>query len=220
MTTILLAVRRGRTRPAFRPPTLDNLPIWAGAAAATMGIVVLLGWIFDSDILKSMIRGLPTMKANAASCFVLLGVGVILLARAGARSTSRLVGLVAVGVAAAIAIVTGTEYVTNVDLGIDQFLFREHASAVATGVAGRMSPLTAICFALLAVAAVVGTRAPRIVVGLSGVALAMSVLNVFTFVFEARGPAFLAGYSQMALGSALAMGVTYGVGTFFGTAAG
>ena len=209
MTTPSHAVSRGWAWPGLllSRPTLSDVPIWAGVAAAAMGTIAILGWIFDSAILKSMIQGLPTMKANAAVSFILLGVGVVLRARAGAGSAHLSVGFVLVGAAAAVAFVTGAEYIGRVDYGIDQLLFHESASSVASGVAGRMSPLTAICFILIAGGTLIGARAPRIVVGLCGVALAVSVLSVLTFVFNADVPPFLSGYSQMALGTAVAMAI-------------
>ena len=214
MITRLPALRRGPAWHAALPrrPTLADAPAWAGLAAATVGIVALLGWFLDADTLKSVVRGLPTMKVNAAASFMLMGAGVALLSRTTVASPGRSVGLALVGAAGSIALVTGAEYITGVSLGIDQMLFRDPAGQVGTALAGRMSPLTAICFALLSGAALVGARAPRIVIALSGLALAVSVLNVFNFVFDAPVPPFLAAYSQMALNTAVAMGVlTVGV---------
>ena len=107
----------------------------------------------------------------------------------------------------AVAAITGSQYVLRADFGIDQFLFHEEAGQVGTIVAGRMAPLTVICFTVLGFAALVGQRAPRFAIALSGVALAVSLLNVLTFVFAAAVPPILGGYTQMALSTALAMGI-------------
>ncbi len=190
-----------------RRPTLADPRTWGGAVAAAVGIVALLGWVLNADLLKSMLPGLPTMKANTAVCFVLLGTGVVLLSRTAETRRERWVGLGLVVAAASIAIVTGLQSGFGIDLGIDQLLFHEPAGQVGTVIAGRMAPLTVICFTFLGVGALVGARAPRIVIALSGVVLALSVLNVFNVVFDAQVPAFLAGYTQMALTTAVAMGI-------------
>lgn len=190
-----------------RWPSLSDVPIWTGGTAVAVAFVALIGWIIGSSTLKSVVDGLPTMKANAAVSFLLLGAGVILAGRGGRGPARRRLGYVLAGVAVAIAAVTLLEYLLGIDLGIDQLLFREQASAIVTGIPGRMSPLTAACFVLLGSATLIGARAPKIVVSLSAVALAVSVLNVLTFLYAADVPPFLAGYSQMALSTAVAMGI-------------
>lgn len=209
MTTQALAAGSGRRwhRTLPRRPTLSDVPVWGGAAAAAMGTIVLIGWIVGPGILKTMWYGLPTMKANAAICLILLGTAVVLRAGFGARSTQRWVALGLIGAAAAVALATGAEYLFGAGFGIDELLFREPAAMAAGGIAGRMSPLAAICFVLLAAGAALGARSPRTVVGLSAVALALSVLNVLTFVLSATIPSFLVGYSQMALTTAIAIGI-------------
>jgi len=48
-----------------------------------------------------------------------------------------------------IASLTLMQYIFGVDIGIDQFLFKEHLNAVQTCALGRMAPMTAFCFLLL-----------------------------------------------------------------------
>ena len=205
--SILVAqgIRPGNGR--LRKPIVAGVSGWGGAATGVVGSIVLLGWLLNLDSLKSMWPGLLTMKANTAICFLLMGTGTMVLAGAPSARRARSVGTALIAAAAAVATATLAQYVTGRDFGIDQLLFRESAGQVGTVVAGRMAPLTGVCIALLAVAAVVGNRLPRLVMILCGTALALAALNVFDFVFDAHAPTFLAGYTQMALNTALTIGI-------------
>lgn len=209
MTTPLRAAGLGRVGtplPAWGL-TLADAPAWCGAAAAVVGFIALLGWLLHADALGSLLPGLPTMKANTAICLMLMGGGVALLYRAAQPSGSRNVGLALVGAAASVALVTGAQDIFRVDLGIDQLLFRDHPGQLATIAPGRMSPLTAISLILLGLAALAGKKAPRAVITLAGIALAVSALTVFNFGFGAAVPSLLAGFAEMAFDTAVAVGI-------------
>ena len=221
MTTPSLAVRRDPSWIRLRSwrPTSSDPAALAGLAATAVGIVALVGWILGIDALKSLLPGLLTMKVNTAICFVLLGSALLVLSRATDDPRARSAGVLLAGAAASVALATGGQYVTGIDLGIDQLLFTDPAGSVGTVVPGRMSPVTAICFVLLALAALAAPRSRRTVIALSGVSLAVSVLFVIEFVFGAETPSFLAGYTQMALNTAFALAIlSFGVMALLGPA--
>jgi PAS domain S-box-containing protein len=125
------------------------------AAVATLGCLVLVGWAFDTAVLKSVLPGWVSMKPNTALAFVLLGLALWLqrnpqasaldpqlLRLRPARFCALLAGL--------IGLLTLSEYVFGWDPGIDQWLFREPSGATGTSHPGRMAPDTALCFVLLA----------------------------------------------------------------------
>lgn len=118
MTTRLLTASRRPPATAFVAPRLApiHVPVLAGAISVLMGLVVLLGWALDVDVLKSMLPDVLAMKANTAICFVLLGSGLILLSGGSANRTGPRVGFVLVGTTVAIALATGAEYVSGIDL--------------------------------------------------------------------------------------------------------
>jgi methyl-accepting chemotaxis protein len=134
-----------------------------GVVVASLGFVVILGWIFDLPVLKSILPGLVTMKANAAICFILGGVSLWLWHknryeesnRVGEQQSDRsfnsskhLIIQVFAILMIAIALLTLMQYVFNINLGIDQLLFKESLGAVNTTAPGRMAPNTAWNFLL------------------------------------------------------------------------
>ena len=213
MTTRLLSITSRPSVSAIPAPPLNlsRLPVWAGLLSMGIGLMVLLGWVGDIDMLKSMIPGVLTMKANAAVCFGTLGAGLVLLSRTSVGPAGRRIGVALVWATIAIASITGAEYLTGIDVGLDQLLFREPLGGVGSVIPGRMAPATVIGLASLGLAVLLGRRAPRIVITLSVVALSLSYLNILDLLFDADVPTFLVGYTQMATNTAVAMGIL-GVG--------
>jgi PAS domain S-box-containing protein len=112
----------------------------AGWLLVLLGIVVICGWLAHVPALVQLRPGWASMKLNTAVCFTLLGVAAVALAQRRHRAA-----LVCSVVVAAIAIVTESQYVFDVDLRIDELLLP--AFLVEPNVpSGRMSPITAGLF--------------------------------------------------------------------------
>jgi len=134
------------------PETLTHLSLRIGRLVTAIGAIVLVGWAGDLEILKSILPGLVTMKANTASGFILAGSSLILWHRqAGAdrrgKWAARGSGLLA-GSVLALGLLTSCQYLFGVNLGIDELLFSDIADAVQTSQPGRMAPNTAANFLL------------------------------------------------------------------------
>jgi signal transduction histidine kinase len=154
-------VQRGLTRSLTGPQAVAQV---AGGAVAMLGVLVLVGWVFDATVLTSVAPGWVSMKANTAIGFVLAGVALSALRFEDGPRSLRLIGLGCASGTALIGLATLAEYALGWDLGIDQVLFSEPADAVRTLSPGRMSPTTAICFTLVGLALVlldVATRGGR-----------------------------------------------------------
>ena len=137
---------------------------FAGALAIAGGSAVLVGWVLDIGVLKTVLPISGSTKANTALCFILIGVAIFSAARSPATVDPRTIDVRArVGDACAwvvglIGAVTLAEYLSDWDPGIDQWLFHEAAGAVATSHPGRMAPESALCFLLLAISLVTYRR--------------------------------------------------------------
>lgn len=123
---------------------LQALSRGLAAAVAVLGAMVLSGWVFGIPALKSVAPGLVSMKANAALCFLLLGLTLWHREKRG----------LATGLASftfLIAASTLAEYAGGFNLGIDQLLFIDAGDALTSHL-GRMSPIAAAAFAMVSLA--------------------------------------------------------------------
>jgi PAS domain S-box-containing protein len=142
------------------PPTsrfFDYMPTFAGFFSLICGSVVLLGWLLDIALLKSFIPGQLAMKTNAAVCFVVTGLIILLIISKGkhyklppqyAIPAARILslGLLLIG------FLTLIEYIGNIDLSIDQLLFTEWPIGLNTSHPNRIAPTTAFNFLLIGLA--------------------------------------------------------------------
>jgi diguanylate cyclase (GGDEF)-like protein/PAS domain S-box-containing protein len=131
-----------------------------GPFIVLVGMLVLFGWAADVRELKSVFPGLATMKPNAAAAFVLCGACLWL----ASVDTGRIARPTALGLArglallvAALGLLTLAQYVFGWNLGIDQMLLPDPSPQFP----GRMAPMTALNFTLLASALLlIGKRTP------------------------------------------------------------
>ncbi len=150
--------RSQQVQPPSTPiAALRSFSIKAGIAVIAIGCTVILGWIFDLQLLKSILPGLVSMKANTAVCFILGGFSLFLQQRRRAQLTTikhqkiddNLLIYSCSFLIILISLLTLVQYSFNLDLGIDQLLFKESSTLTGPSVPGRMAPNTAAAFLLL-----------------------------------------------------------------------
>ena len=134
----------------------------ASMIVLAVGVTVLIGWIFNVTLLKSILPGLVTMKANTAAAFALIGISLWLLQLSslparlpqGEREGKwkrRIANVFALFVVL-VGMFTLIEYLSGWNLGIDQLLFKEAPGAVQTTFPGRMAANTALNFLITGLA--------------------------------------------------------------------
>ena len=143
-------------RPSTPIAAVQSFSKKASIAVIAIGCTVILGWIFDLQLLKSILPGLVTMKANTAVCFILGGFSLFMLQRRRAKLTAGKHQKIADSLIFSgsfliilISLLTLAQYRFNLDLGIDQLLFKESYALTSAGIPGRMAPNTAAAFLLL-----------------------------------------------------------------------
>ncbi|NQE36926.1 PAS domain-containing sensor histidine kinase [Microcoleus asticus] len=145
--------------PSTRMAAVQSFSKKASIAVMAIGCTVILGWIFDLQLLKSILPGLVTMKANTAVCFILGGFSLFIQQIRRAKLTARkyqknhkylILGCSFLIIL--ISLLTLVQYSFNLHLGIDQLLFKESYRLTSPGIPGRMAPNTAGAFLLLGTA--------------------------------------------------------------------
>lgn len=145
--------RESSSAPKFAR-ALQVIPRIAGATLAVAGTAVLAGWTFKIEILKTIVPGFVSMKANTALGFVAAGIALLLIAKSKASPARVRTGKAFAGAAGLIGSMTIVEYLSGTSLGIDQAVF-EDVGASLTAAPGRMAFSTAATFVLLALALIV-----------------------------------------------------------------
>lgn len=180
--------RRDELLPSSDP--LRRLCFGVALAVIAIGASVLFGWAIESEWLKSPAPGLSETKANTALCFVLSGASLAFgRIGSGRRFAAGRVLAILVG---AIAVATLSEYLFGWNLGLDEMLFHDSSSSVATLSPGRMGANTAFNFTLVSLALLTvdvewrgfrPTQACALIVAVLGYAYGVSTLST-SFITE------------------------------------
>ena len=117
-----------------------------------VGALVLYGWWQDVDVLKRIVPGLVAMNPLTAVNFVLLGISLALLSRAETRTPRHRIGESLALFVAIVGLIKCVTFLLNLDLPLDQWLFRNKLGASDFGLPNRMAPNTALNFALTGLA--------------------------------------------------------------------
>jgi PAS domain S-box-containing protein len=117
----------------------------AGSAVfiVALGATVLVGWLSHTTWLIQFKPHLPPMTRNAAACFVLCGLALLMIVRGG----PRWLVVVCAGIVGALSVLTLVEIGFGVNVGINELLGPSYV-ALKVSSPGRMAPVAAICFAL------------------------------------------------------------------------
>jgi len=124
------------------------LTLICGTLAIILGMVALLGWLAELPILSSLGSGRMPMAPSSALLFMLYGSGIILLSRTSpGRAASRAALLIGVAGAAAVVLLLIFSSL-NMHPEAEHLCFRIGGSLYGAPI-GHMSPVTALCFALI-----------------------------------------------------------------------
>ena len=192
------------------PHLLDRPPRparYLALALVASGILVLLGWLFDISLLKSVLPGLVYMHVNTAVLFLLCGLAVLLEADRRQGAAPGWLGRTLAVLVGAVALVTLGEYASAWNVGVHQWLAPGNVESAGASVHGRMALMTAVDFLLLAAALLlINVETPRGRRPSNWLALAVAgnaFLAVMGYLYDVTALYRLAAWSAMALHTAL-----------------
>lgn len=214
--------RRRRSANAVRQnltllQMLQSLSRNAGIAVTAIGGLVMVGWLFDVSMLKSVLPGLVTMKTNTALGFVLGGLSLWLWTsiqsqddQAPIPSRKNLYPIIYTSSALVllIGLLTLVQYYFDSNLGIDELLFKEATDAVGTYAPNRMAPNSALNFLFLGWAQLLLLSRERrnyiLAQVLTLVAFLVAFLGFLGYAYGITSFYGIGSYTQMALHTAIA----------------
>ncbi len=137
---------------AFRRRTIAALAV----GIIGIGLVVIVGWLTDTTVLRRWTARSTTTRGNTALCIVLLGVVLLIQGTRWARARTVMGTVVAL-----VALAMLVEHLTGIDLGLDQAVRSDPASDAGLTQPGRIPVATAAAVLALAVALML-VRSPRV----------------------------------------------------------
>ena len=117
---------------------LDRVLLAAGGLSSLIGVLVIVGWHSHNITLLKVFPAFEAMRYNTALGFVASGVGLLLV------PFNKPLALKACGLAVGfLGLLTLIQYITGVDLGVDQVLIGD---TISSSYPGRMALSTALGF--------------------------------------------------------------------------
>jgi PAS domain S-box-containing protein len=204
---------RGATVEAPQPnpsPYLKTTAQVLGVTVAALGALVLAGWAFGVEALKSVLPGYLAMKPNTALALGLAGVSVALQTATAPSASGRRLGRLLAAGTLALGALTLVEWALHVPLGIDELLFRDEDAAPGT-VPGRVPFGTAVALLLLGAALLLldreGRRGGRPAQALALVASIVPLHALIGYLYGIEPRYGVNPYSDIALHAGVALGL-------------
>ncbi|HXG10725.1 MAG TPA: ATP-binding protein [Gemmataceae bacterium] len=173
----------------------------ASVGVALLGMLALLGWFLDAELLKSLIPGRVAMNPATAFAFVLAGGSLWLLRAEPMHPSRRCLGAACAFLVALLGLLKLGDYLAGWDLGLDQLLFRSQLGD------NRIAPNTALNFLLIGSALLlVDVRTRRGVwpaQALALVAALVALIGLVGHTYGIRSLYGIASYIPMALNTAV-----------------
>jgi PAS domain S-box-containing protein len=120
----------------------------AGIFVMLIGVVGLLGWIFDIEIFKQFLHRGIAIRANTAIALLLAGLSLCLFILDQQHRWTQRVGQVCAGLVLLVGVLSLSEHLAGWNLGIDQIIFHDQPGPPGSLPPGRPGPPASLCFIL------------------------------------------------------------------------
>jgi len=143
-------------RTVLNQKTYSILAVVSSTCAFVFGFLVIVGWEFKIQTLKSVFPSYITMKANTAVGFLFLSASLWLVQSGQMSQIKQRISNSLALMTFLVGSLTLSQYLFGWDLKIDELLFLDPSGGRFPN--GRLAPITAICFMLISTALVISTR--------------------------------------------------------------
>lgn len=146
------------------------------------------------------------MKANVSIGFILAGSAIFLLNMENRGRILHSIIYVFLGIIFLLGAFILSEYIFNIDSGIDELFFKEDPGAINTSHSGRASPFTALCFVFFALSLSGGYKTRtriKLFQGLAILIIVFSFVALMGYVLDTSRLFGIPGYTFMAFHTAL-----------------
>ncbi|MEU7899961.1 PAS domain S-box protein [Nonomuraea sp. NPDC049152] len=201
---------------------IRGVVVCCGLGAVLAALMALIGWLGAVPALRSLAVGQAAMKPNTVVALLALGAALLPAPYGDGRRWLRRSALAGAGLAALLGAITLSEYMTGIDVGIDQALTVIGSPSTAADQAapvgaspGRMAPHTALALTL-AGAARLSLATRRLVTAGQAMALLVALIGMVRLcgqLYQVPELERFADYTGMAVHTALAL-MLLGLGTF------
>ena len=131
---------------------LKKVSTFLAMVGLVTGLLVLLGWEFDIEILKTILPGLVAMNPMSATCFILIALAILSIKRNGYSGKHSFIGMTLVLTALLISLSCMVTGLMEVKGGIDHLLYSEKLIDSVRKTQNRMAPNTAFNFIIISLA--------------------------------------------------------------------
>ena len=178
-------------------------------AVILIGFIVLLGWLLDIAILKSISPGWISMKINTALCFMMAGFSVFLQNPVKWNINPALKKNLSVSAALIFGLIAAFnlfEYLFNINPGFDELILKDDPNPFGTLYPGRMAPSTVLCFMLLSGSNILSRYKIldiRVLQGSVMIVGIISLTGLAGYILEAEEMVSIGGFNTMAFHSVI-----------------
>jgi PAS domain S-box-containing protein len=130
---------------------------WLQGLVMAIGCAVIVGWLCDVAVLKSVIPGAVSMKVNTALGLCLSAAAVLIKLRLESTMKTRVAVTCLATLVLTLGVISMAEDLCSWNAGIDNLLVRDVPGSVETSNPGRMSPGTSFSFMMAALGLLGGT---------------------------------------------------------------
>ncbi len=211
----------GALTPELEPRLFRDLRVYCQLtvfAVVALSCLVLYGWMLHIDFLMSVAFGLVTMKANTAVGLALSAISLWLQLPAEPSARRRYIARFVALLVVLIGVATLSEYLSGVNLHIDEILFRDPDGSHGTSAPGRLAPTTATAFITIGLALLLldwktkkGRRPAQLLSLWTGL---VAMLAICGYIYHASALYRIFLYTQVAVHTAAAL-LVLSVAVFF-----